>query len=678
MKKFKSISTLFLTIVLVLSVFSTSVFAMTSYSGTETHANATIVSDGVGGKDITDSYYRIDTACTARNVSFTLPNFSNNLECQFMLSTSDAAMQIRMIMHGTAAKTSSGNHSYLYVEINENEMFFNYKNGSSAAWSTKWKESINLEAGKWYTLVAKFGDLSASSGEQQAEYYINGELIHSGSELSNLYGIRNWAFGPASADHPIYVDNVITTNGRGTSGGNDGLYTPDINRWTPSEVISSVSDIVVDSAAKTVTVLPETTVASVKNTIATTDGVDDIVEVYNSDLTTVANNSDYAYDKVIVVASKNGQTTEQAYNYYTIEEVEYDAEKGRGKNASDLHVASGTYNITSEGSIFGKAYHDEAYKVECITDGEGISIANTLLDKNTVGGSYGYFKCQFALEEGATLTIHMAYNPDASNYVRMNLTEGGTTLGSNEDAYIAAPIETGKWHTLCIIGPTSGDKNGKFAAYVDGKVIRTMNVSEAYYGMRRPFIVPTDATVYLDNIEVKAINTYDFADLSSWIDIDNAIIKGSEINYTAMPEASDFHPGADTSIRFYDANWNRLADTNGAAYVVAGDKDAAGYETRISYYTFAENASDYIAGGYYTKDNQFKAVAYGKNAGDSLYYATYESSKDELDNVIVDEIDSTTNKAELTGTLTDKPYRVFFWDKDLNPLAKSVSLELRK
>lgn len=686
MKKMKLITTLFISLIVALSMAVSPALASTTRDGSAlTTAIDGVVSEsnGIGGKSTNDSYYKVSAVSSSWQTGFKGLGNGNTLECQFMLADSSSVLKVYPRYYTTAEQNTSGLSTSQNLRISATSLAYYGTNQSGTTNTQQWSKDINLTPGRWYTLVAEFCDLGADEGLQHAAFYINGSLINETKYNSKNYGYRALALGCAETDHAVYVDNIINSNSRRT--GNSETHVLDIARSTPS-VITSVSNGYT-FADNFITAPYGAKVSNLLSAIQTTGGTNDAIKVYtDTTMTSLADNEALANGKTLVIAAKNGESTEQSYSYYNVQELDLDEEFGRGKNADDLviHSSNSVPNstVTSAEGNFGKKVSDDVYKVEHTT-GYSIHLAPTFRDGNlTLSRTWGNLEFSFAIPSDGGVTVHAQYynGPESTNhsYQYLHFTEGKFmtgSLGANNGISVDVDIKANKWYTVGITLNTDSSEDGKFDIYINGKYIYSVGAPNAD-GFRQPSLSPfANTTAYLDNISMSQTSTYNnAADTPSWIDVNGAIAANGKLSYIEKPDASDFTAASDADVRFYNSDWNEVTTVAEAEYIVTAGKDANGVERVLEYYEIDDAASDYVMGVKYDGAN-LVAKAYGKDANATIYLAKYSANADELISVqAVPVSEGTITAVKEDGYV----YRAYVWDNSLTPYGKIVKFDYRK
>ena len=624
-------------------VVCSSAFAFTSYDGSSVPTiwdsslgkrvdipNITKITDGVAGKALDDSYYYVDAACSSINSGFYNLGSGNTLECQFMLKDDASALNLRANLY-FANNKANGNDAKDYNKLIVDSAGMRFYGGkwSSGINTLNWDISYDIVPGRWYTLVAEYEDKSASEGLQNGKFYINGELIKEDTSLGT-YGFRNLAIGPVDGAHGVYVDNVVCSNSRGAD--SNETYELDVERSKVSYITNIANGAVVNEELGVVMAISTMTVGDIKSELSTTDGANDNITIYNQDFTTVSDDNDSAIGKVIVIGSKNGALTEQAYNYYDITELDLDKELGMGKNVSDLVVYDSNTTVTSVAGNYGKLVSDDVYKIVS-TSKEQIHIPKSFANGAGTLGDYGVLRFQFALEPGAYVTLVL--NGDAEDSVKyrygkerlINLYENTVsvgTKGSSNESPSNAEIKNKRWYSAAITIPTvQDDNNNAINVYINGKIVLSINETEMK-SFRRPTLNIYNG--YLDNISVSEGSNYNpLVDTPAYLEVNDGVAAYGKISYVNKPQSyADFTlADTSTSLRFYDADWTTTGVAD-AKYVVAAGKDESMVERVLKYYEVESDSSDYILAAY-TIGNLYKVKAYSEDAA-CLYIATYDST----------------------------------------------------
>ncbi len=683
MKKMKLISI----ILAALMVFSSvNVLAENTFDGdTAASVNGatkiTVTSSvpGFSGKDINDTVYSITGAVAdagSGNVGFNVAANTTGgtetvtVEMQFLLPTVSDGLRISIHHYYDSAHTVN---STLPFNISASGV----TSSSNRVSSITTHIQPNIEANKWYTLSF---DVSGNGGKT-IPVYINGDKVATinGNNSYPMYGIRSRLLvGPNTATGTVYVDDVHTYKA--------SEHTFSVDELTPSSVESVANGKVVNS--NTIGVLDGTTVSELKSAI-TTDGSDDVVKIYNSELTAELDANANAIGGVVVVAAKKETTTEQAYRYYTVNELDLDEEHGRGKNASDLvihntnNVANST--VTSVEGNFGKKASDDVYKVDHNKD-YSINLTPTFYHDKTQAAmwseDYGNLEFSFAIPEGGGIRIHAQYFDSAQStghtYQFLNFEEGefntntGSTVGKREDVN----IEANKWYTVGITLNTDGAEDGTFDIYLNGEYITSVGAARAR-GFRQPSLSPyANTTAYFDNISMSRTSTYEASkDTPALVKADGAVAADGKVSYVTLP-SSFTSDDANTSVRLYDTNWNEVNAVVEAKYVVSAGKDATLTDRVLAYYEIDDEASDYVLG--VTNDGtNLKAIGYGKDNNATVYLAKYVADGTELVEIIPVELEN--NTAVITAAKeSGYQYRAYIWDANLKPYGKVTSFDLRK
>ena len=591
MRKIKPISILFLTMLLVLSILVAPAYAATNYNGSNLPSNYTgvaIKSDGMGGKTTSDNYYAINAKCgswSKYDSAFVLPNFMNTFEGQFMLNASDSVFHIRMKVH-TTSKSSSGT-KYLYIDFKATGVYC-YEHTSDEE-ELKWSKKMTLVPGHWYTFAAEFGDDSADSGAQQAQYYLNGVNIHSGKEFEAMRGVRNWAVAAKSANKTVFVDNIIVTNGRGVTASETHVVNAATS--TPS-VISSLAEGYTLSG-DVVTVPYGTDVQSLVSAISTTDGSGDVIRVYtDSTMSNIADNSAKAANTKIVIAAKNGTDTEQAYSYYTVNEAEHDADVLKGKTADDIYLNNNTTEpvtvVETANNAYGKASEDSVYKITN-NNGAAVNLAQCLLGKNTFSKGTGALEFSFALPEGSSgFTMTNSTGHTETSYealTELTFNTNGIWSGSSMQNCIYSGLEAEKWYNIAIEMATDGSNT--FNIYLNGtQVYEVKDSSNSWYGFRTAYIKMKDkngGVMYLDNIS--ASKSYDNANnIPAQISGNKFVLKNGKFLALNGISTADITMAEDNAYRLDNSDWSVAESFEDAEIIVFTAKNGRSMERAYTYY----------------------------------------------------------------------------------------------
>ena len=595
-----------LMVVFVLSTY-TSVLAATSYDGSSmpqiwvdgtgnvNMPNITKITDGAAGKASDDSYYYVDASCNSINTGF-YGYGGNTLECQFMLKDESSAIILKANLYFANNKTSGNASAYNKLIVDSAGVRYYGGRWSDGLNSLKWNIPYDIVPGRWYTFVAEYEDKSAIEGQQNGKFYINGELIKEDTSLGT-YGFRNFAMGPVDGAHGVYLDNIVCSNSRGAS--TTETHVLNVEKSKVSYITGISNGAVVSEELGDVMAIPGMTVGDIKAGLTTTDGADDIVTIYNQDLTTVADNNDEAIGKVIVIASKNGTSAEQAYNYYDITELDLDKEHGRGKNASDLVSYNTSTTVTSVAGNYGKLTSDDVYKVVS-TSSEQINIPKTFTDAATLG-DYGVLEFQFALEPGAYVTLVL--NGDAEGYQygkekSINLYENTVSTGAkgtSNESINKAHIKNNKWYSAVITVPTKQNANDNLIkVYLNGEMVLEINETEMK-SFRRPTLNIYNG--YLDNISVSEGSAYNpLVDTPAYITniADGAVMSedSKSVKVLSNLTVADIKARISTTdgddiVRIYNKDLTTVADDDDNAVgkvIVVASKNGTFVEQAYTYY----------------------------------------------------------------------------------------------
>lgn len=687
MKKMKLITSMFLSLILVISMTIQPAFAADTYDGSTAITGAVVKSNApVGGKLSLDDYYEVSTACTSYNNTATLSLKANILEMQFLLTDNNAKVIIRPRTYQTSSQNSYV--AYNYFEISSDGMAWKGGKWSADKNKTIWTVNHEIEVGYWHTLVIQYEDRSASDGLQTGAYYIDGECIKSNDKSLDIYGYRNIGFGPASSEHPVLFDNIYNWYGR--KGEASASNVPDINRRTPSD-ITLLSDGYTLSN-NTLTVPYGATVADMLGSINTTDGTDDVIRVYkDSSMTSSAENSDSAKGTTVVIAAKNGTDVEQAYSYYTVEEAEADPDVLKGKSAADISLTENDGDnlsvVSAEPGNYGKLNTDSVYKVTNNISGARVSVVNSLRGNTFAKSKTGVIEFSFCLPEnssGFKTNYSNGYTSDSNvGLYGLTVNNDGIKIGSNH--FYTKSIKSNTWYNMAIEISTTG--TDEFNIYLNGELIFDDNggSSTEWYGFRTFFIIPVAAngeTLYLDNISHSEsfTNTNQAAKISG----EKMAARGGKLYALNGASATDITLGTNEALRIYNSDWTLAESLADAEIAVVATTNGRSMERAYTYYDV--ELSDCVIDYNITTsdDNETLDASVYSNTPASLILAHYttEGSAKTLEGV--SSIDAAVdNNGVYVATIPASAlnpaysYTLFAWsdtDNTLTPLTTDISI----
>lgn len=687
MKKMKLLTSMFLSLIMVLSMAVSPVWAATQYdgSGNAPMNGTTMIANilpGFAGKDTADKVYSLTGAAAdagSGNTGFNIAKSTTSntdtatLEFQFLLPTTTDKLKVSIHYFYKSDKSVNTTNSFNITTSG----LADYNNKISSISSLK---TVSLDTNKWYTIsLAIPGD-----GGKTIPVYINGTNVATINVNGSypVYGIRSRALvGPAASTQMVYIDDVYSYKA--------SEKTFSQAESTPSNLTTTLSNYTLSD--DTLTVPHGATFADLKSAITTTDAAEgtDVVRYYTDSTMTAEITEDSASvdGATIVVAAKNGTDVEQAYSYYSVKQAEPDPDVLKGKSADDL--VGSTLAFASVAGMHGKLADDTVYQISSDGDTNRLTLANTLTKKLT-GTSVNTFT-----KNEITAVSFSFMIPSGSNGFSINDTTYWSTSGSNKRGNFnrivfdtdgiwsgdkvskLEDIEADKWYNFTLSCSSDGGKdvelylNGvsisKTVAEYDMQGFRTMNLD-----MRG------NSVYYLDNIEAEA-STVISDDAAATVTGDYISAYGGKLNLLAGK--TDFETNG--TCRLYKDNWVLTDDITEAEIAVFAATNGRSMERTLTYYDV--NLSDCVVGYDVTTADETKTLnaSIYSNTQASLILAHYTVEGGVKTFEGVTSIDATFDDGVYVAAIPASvlnsaySYTLFAWsdtDNTITPLTTSINL----
>lgn len=689
MKNLKLLTSMFLSLIMVLSMAVSPVWAVTQYDGSENAPmnGTTMIANilpGFAGKDTADKVYSLTGAAAdagSGNVGFNIAKSTTSntdtatLEFQFLLPTTTD--KLRVSIHYFYNSDKSSNTTNWFNITTTGLVTTNNKISSITS-----KETVSLETNKWYTVSIQVpGD-----GSKTIPVYINGTNVATINVNSSypVYGIRSRALvGPADSTQTVYIDDVYS-------------YKASEKTFSPAESIPSEISAYSDGytlSGDTLTVPYGATVADILDSIKTTDTTGDVIRVYkDSSMTSSAENSDSANGTTIVVAAKNGTEYEQAYSYYTVEEAEPDPDVLKGKSSDDIILTENADSlsvVSVEPGNYGKLSGDSVYKVTNNDLGTRVSMQHSLNGNSTFSkGKAGVIEFSFCLPEGShgfRITSSTGHTASGNgSFVTLTVDENGVYGGSNaENHFYTGKINANTWYNFAVEIPTNGGRGVN--VYLNGEQINRASIdSGAWYGFRTFFVIMKAAdgeVMYLDNISVS--ESFTNTNQAARVNGENMATRGGKLYALNGATASDITLGANETLRLYNSDWTvaeNLADADIAVFVTTNGRSM---ERTLTYYDV--NLSDCVVDYDVTTADETETLnaSVYSNTQASLILAHYTveggvktfEGVTSIDATVVDGVYVAAIPASVLNPAYS--YTLFAWsdtDNTITPLTTSINL----